>query len=363
MTSEDEQVRARIADQASEWFVTNDEAPLGAQQSAALVAWLRASPVHVEEFLGVAAVVRDLRAVGTDPECSADALLARAQAEEQHPIQPLRSRVLTALKDHPLLRWPSAAIAVTVAGVAGLGLLLWSLRPTERVAASDETTAQHFQTRHGEQRSYRLADNSLLHLNTDSAVTVRYTRYERLIVLNSGEADFEVNHEPKRAFRVLAGPAAVVDIGTKFDVRLQPASALVTVIEGRVAVEPSATTGKDGAGARPDYPRRSVEVVANQQVSVADGEWPGKPTTVDAERVTAWLHRQIAFDHEPLGRVAAEFNRYVTKPIEITAPGLRNLEVSGVFSTDDPEEFLAFLRSLEGVRVEVTPTQIRVSQK
>ncbi|HVO23941.1 MAG TPA: FecR domain-containing protein [Candidatus Margulisiibacteriota bacterium] len=363
MTSEDEQVRARVAEKASEWFVANDEAPLSLQQSAALVAWLRASPLHVEEFLGVAAVARDLHAVGTDPECSVDLLLARAQADEQHPVQSLGSRAFAALRDGPLLRWQRAMIVATAAGVAGLGLWLWNLKPTERVAASDETTAQHFQTRHGEQRSYRLADNSLLHLNTDSAVTVRYAPHERLIVLSSGEADFEVNHEPKRAFRVLAGPAAVVDVGTKFDVRLQPGSALVTVIEGRVAVEPSTKTGKDGAGARPDYPARSVEVVANQQVSVAEGEWPGRPITVDAERATAWLHRQIAFDHEPLGRVAAEFNRYVTKPIEITAPGLAELEVSGVFSTDDPEEFLAFLRSLEGVRVEVTPTRIRVSQK
>ncbi len=182
------------------------------------------------------------------------------------------------------------------------------------------------------------------------------------MVLASGEADFEVTHEPKRAFRVLAGQAQVVDLGTNCDVRLNRESTIVTVVEGRVAVEPSAMKGKGGTGSSPD-PTRSVQLSANQQISVAEGQWPGRPTTVDAERATAWLHRQIAFDHEPLARVAAEFNRYVAKPIEITAPELRNLEVSGVFSTDDPEEFLAFLRSLEGVRVEVTPTQIRVSQK
>jgi transmembrane sensor len=107
----------------------------------------------------------------------------------------------------------------------------------------------------------------------------------------------------------------------------------------------------------------AVQLGANQQVSVVEGEWPSSPITVDAQQTAAWLHRQIAFDHEPLERVASELNRYGSKPIEITAPELRSLEVSGVFSTDDPEEFLAFLRSLEGVRVEVTATQIRVSQK
>jgi len=116
-----------------------------------------------------------------------------------------------------------------------------------------------------------------------------------------------------------------------------------------------------GAGGSEEPPR--VQLGANQQISVTEGRWPATPVAVDSQRATAWLHRQIAFDHEPLERVAAEFNRYAPKPIEIISVSLRHLEVSGVFSTDDPEEFLAFLRSLEGVHVEVTATQIRVSQK
>jgi ferric-dicitrate binding protein FerR (iron transport regulator) len=42
---------------------------------------------------------------------------------------------------------------------------------------------------------------------------------------------------------------------------------------------------------------------------------------------------------------------------------LRDLEISGVFSVDDSEAFIAFLRSLEGVQVDVTDTRILVSQK
>jgi ferric-dicitrate binding protein FerR (iron transport regulator) len=68
------------------------------------------------------------------------------------------------------------------------------------------------------------------------------------------------------------------------------------------------------------------------------------------------------FDHEPLSLVATEFNRYASKPIEITTPALRDLQISGVFTTDDTDGFIAFLRSLEGVHVEVTATRIRVSR-
>ncbi len=140
-----------------------------------------------------------------------------------------------------------------------------------------------------------------------------------------------------------------MDVGTKFDVRLEHGSTIVTVIEGRVDVGLSSKSA-------------SVQVEANQQITVADGDWPAAPVAVDAQRSAAWLHRQISFDHQPLERVAGEFNRYSRKPIEITTPALRTLKISGVFSTDDTDAFIAFLRSLEGVHVEVTPTRIRVSQ-
>jgi transmembrane sensor len=360
VTSKDEQVRATIAEQASEWFVANDEAPLAAQESQALVGWLKTSPVHVEEFLGVAAIARDLHAAGTDPESSVEALLARARTEDEGPIRSFWPGALIASRDRPVRRWRYAAVPAGIFAVASVAVLLWNSRPATRQPARADAAPLRFETRHGEQQTHRLADNSVLHLNTDSAVTVRYSATQRLVVLLSGEADFEVAHDPHRAFRVLAGPADIADLGTIFDVRLNPELTVVTVVEGRVAVAPAPLRGKGAAGS--GQPPR-VQLGPNQQISVAEGHWPVTPIAVDSQRATSWLHRQIAFDHEPLERVAAEFNRYAPKPIEITAPALRHLEVSGVFSTDDPEEFLAFLRSLEGVRVEVTATRIRVSQK
>jgi transmembrane sensor len=98
----------------------------------------------------------------------------------------------------------------------------------------------------------------------------------------------------------------------------------------------------------------------DQQLRVTQGQWPATPIAVDAQRTTSWLRREVVFDHEPLERVAAEYNRYAPKPIEITTPALKNLEITGTFATDDPDAFIAFLRSLKGVHVQMTATQIRV---
>jgi transmembrane sensor len=363
MISNEEQVRAAIAEQAGEWLVANDEGPLDAEEAKRLAAWLKASPVHVEEFLGVSVIARDLREARSDPEYSLETVLALARAEDDTPVQPLWPGVITAVRDLPSRRWLTAAVSMAAVAVLSLGLFsLWNVRPIAHVSAPGGTTALHFETRHGEQLSRRLTDDSVLHLNTDSAVTIRYGKAERLVTLTSGQADFEVAHDSGRPFRVFAGSAEVVAIGTKFDVRLEHDSTVVTVVEGRVTVGPSPMSERLGRRSGQNDPPRFVQLGADQQIRVAEGEWPATPATVDAQRTTAWLRRQIMFDQEPLERVAAEFNRYAPKPIEIATPALRNLEISGVFATDDTEAFIAFLRSLKGVRVEVTTTRIRVSR-
>jgi transmembrane sensor len=311
----------------------------------------------------VSAIARDLKEARTDPEYSLDAILARARAEDDSAVQPLWSRLVEAVRISPRGRWLPAAGVMAACAVLSIGLLLtWKLKPVEHVSGSGGITTLHLETRHGEQLSRRLADGSVLHLNTDTVVTIRYGKTERLVMLTSGQAEFEVTHELDRAFRVIAGSAEVVDIGTQFDVRLDQNSTVVTVVEGRVEVGPSPMRETLGKNAGQPQAARFVELAAGQQVSVAEGEWPAVPIAVDVQSTTAWLRQEIVFDHEPLERVAAEYNRYTTKPIEIATPALRNLPISGEFATNDPDTFIAFLRSLKGVQVEVTPTRISVSR-
>ena len=78
------------------------------------------------------------------------------------------------------------------------------------------------------------------------------------------------------------------------------------------------------------------------------------------QHALAWLQREIAFEQRPLGEVADEFNRYGSIPIEIDDAALRALPISGVFDAYDVDSFVAFLKTLDGVRVERTPARIRV---
>jgi transmembrane sensor len=362
MSANGEHVQRLITDQAADWFIANRAAPTRKEQEA-FAAWLRASPVHIEEYLSVAVVVRDLRAACADSADSLEDLLVRARDELDAPVEGFWPSVMRKPSGGASYVLRTVALATVMVGVLFLGLATWWSLKSRTGTSSETAQVWHFATRHGEQRTYTLPDRSVLHLNTDSVANIRYNQTDRLIRLTAGEAFFEVGHEPKRPFRVLAGSAQIVALGTQFNVRLAEHTTWVTVLQGVVAAGSSSSSRQPQAMSSLPTPAGLILVTAGQQIRITDGEALGKPVAIDVKRTAAWLRRQILFEHEPLQQVASEFNRYAAKPIEIVTPALQDLEISGVFATDDTDAFIAFLRSLDGVHVEVSATRIRVSQK
>src|SRR5262249_52051395 len=154
-----EQIRSAISTQASEWFAASDAAPLEGDGAAAFIAWLQTSPVHVEEFLGVAATARDLAAAGAALEPSLESLLARAQREDEATVRPLWNQILGPVRREHGHGWRLAGGAIAAVGALTaivLAVQLW--RPLPRSASESLAAARvlHFQTLHGQQRSYPL---------------------------------------------------------------------------------------------------------------------------------------------------------------------------------------------------------------
>jgi len=341
MKTDEEKVKEIIAGQAGEWVAAHQAGSLDAAERRAFYAWLTASPVHVEEYLGVALVSRRLPIAAADPDMPLAAILERVRGEADSvasmgtPPQSLRVRARVLPR-----RWLWAAVPAALVAV-GVALVWWR---------ADHVTAERYATRHGEMRSWRLSDNSTLRLNTDTSVTARFSHSERLIEIDRGQALFEVAHETIRPFRVVAGDASALAVGTTFSVYREAGSSLVTVVQGRVIVSTIVAGSK------------SVTARMGEQVRVRDGEPPGPANPADVQRSTAWLHRQIMFEREPLVLVAAEFNRYSALPIDIETPALGTLPITGIFSVDDTETFLDFLRTFQGVSIQATSTRIRVFQ-
>lgn len=351
MSASDPQIRAAITQVAANWYAAHRAGPLSEADRAEFLAWLKASPIHIEEYLGVAALERTLAAASDDPSLSMDTLVEMARDDRAGsvveiggplpPYEPGRVR--------PRRRfWRSIAAAAGV-GVAGV-CALWVLR--DGPGLSEVKT---YRTVHGEQAVWPLPDGSTLHVNTDTAVTVRFSSAERLVDIDHGQITVEVAHNDPRTFRVHAGTADAVAVGTDFDVYRQPDSVLITVVTGQVAVSVGGKTALRTASGLPS----GLRVGAGQQVTVSGGVLSA-PQPSDVRERTAWLERKIVFDQRPLGAVADEFNRYNDIPFTILDPALRDLMISGAFNAADMDSFAAFLESLEGVRVERLPTGFKV---
>jgi transmembrane sensor len=351
MTPRSAHSRDAIAEEAADWFVENRE-PLDPIARAAFVAWLKASPVHVEEYLSIAALARDLPDAADDPSLDIESLLAQASSGAEN-VVPLDQLVRRRASTQPPIPWSrhgaraaaAAALLLTIAATA-----IWSTRDGERFGLP-----KTYSSARGEQRAERLPDGSVLHLNTDSAVTVRYSHAERVVDLDRGQAFFEVAHEAARRFRIEAGRAGLLAVGTQFDVYRKSGSVVVTVVEGTVAVFAGAPPPLVPVGPLTEH---SVRLSAGYQVEVTDRL--GAPRRVEARAVVAWLKRQIAFEDEPLGEVASEFNRYGRIELQIDDESVRALPISGVFDAYDTDSFAAFLETLHGVVVQKTATRIRV---
>ena len=354
MTPSEEQVHAAVAQQAGSWFIANESGSLEQAERADFVAWLKASPIHVEEYLGIALVAHDLPAAAEDPQLPLESLIELARADDSDGVVPLEAYAPVRAPAPKRMRPPYRRSFAT--SIAAMLLLLaapvvWWARDGEFLRLP-----KTYRTAHGEQIAATLPDGSELRLNTDSAVTVRYNHRERLVELARGQALFTVARDGNRRFRVAAGEVHVIAVGTRFESYRRPDATSVTVVEGSVAV----LAGQPPQPGATGHPPGALRLEAGFQVQVDAGGLSAQPVPVDVQQTLAWLQQKIAFDRRPLGEVADEFNRYGSVPIEISDAALRALPISGVFDAYDIDSFVAFLQSLDGVRVERSPARIRV---
>ncbi len=366
---QEQDVQAVVARQAAEWFVAHRDGPLAARERTAFTAWLRTSPLHVSEYLAVAALARGFNALPDEPGTDMQGLLERARLESDRvvtlspPASGTEAPVRIARPARPgrIRHWALAASL----GAVMLAAAPWLLQESARNAATADIDL--LRTAHGEQRVWRLPDGSVVHLNSGSELKVRFSGTQRIVEVDHGQAKFDVAPDPQRPFRVVAGDTAVVAIGTSFDVYRKSDATVVTVLTGKVAVYRNAgmtPVRLTGEAAERTIVSPSRPLTAGEQVKVLNTEQPEVAAPiidhVDISKVAAWTQQQIMFEQEPLAAVAAEFNRYGRVPIEVEGAALNDLRITGIFNAYDTESFVGFLRRLDNVRVTATAGSIRV---
>lgn len=273
-----------------------------------------------------------------DPAADLERAWALLAAVEDHPsVQQWLEA--PAVRRRPIYLWAAAAAVVAAIGLAFavVYLQMWPAR---------------YDTAVSEQRDVLLADGSRITLNTDTAVTVRYSASSRRVDLERGEAVFAVKHDVARPFEVVAGQTVTRALGTEFNVDRRSDRIRVSVIEGVVRVS---AAGHNGASkVTPLVPAltkgRSAEF-QNDDARIVEA-------AADLKRIQAWRARRLEFSDTPLPEALEEFNRYSTAHVVIGAADLNTVRVSGVFRIGDTEGFLFSLREALGVQTLATQEEI-----
>lgn len=372
MRSDDPRMRELIAQTAAEWYVAHREGGLSEAQRSEFMRWLRSSPLHVAEYLAVAGMAHDIGEAARQHPASRDALLAEAGPEPEvialWQQAPGMSPPAITRRRRRRRSWPALAAVATLL----VAVTLWWAQP--------QLLGQQYVTRHGEQRTWQLPDNSVVRLNSDSAIRVRFREGHRQIDIRRGQVYFEVMSDPARPFHVRAGGHTIESIGTVFDVYRQGAATTVTVVEGRVRIweqPPPEVVPADidtrsgpplaelagGSQIRIDLPA-AAPVTADRRAAASTAIPP--PTlvhdAVQVQKATAWVQEKIIFRGDPIATVAEEFNRYNRQQIRIVDAGVGAIQISGNFNSYDVQSFVDFLNGLPGVRAELRERQILVSQ-
>lgn len=317
-----------LVEEATAWFVRMSSDLVTDAESRAFRAWLDDHPAHREAYAEAEALWAEL---GGIPDPRLDFGTQRHPAGEE-------------VRDAPAAR-PRRRYRLRTFAAAAASLLLATVIGLWAVGGPDGLRADHA-TAVGETKQVTLADGSIVHLNTDTALSVDISDDCRCIGLLRGEAFFEVASEPGRPFRVAAGHGASEALGTAFAVREAGETVTVAVSEGRVRVVQDRAEAGD---------RARVTVAAGEMAryGAAGGIETGH---VDMAALTAWRRGRLVFAERRLRAVVAELDRYRPGTILFLDSATAEQRFTGVFGLDNTDRALAAIEATLPVDVvRVTP--------
>lgn len=156
-----------------------------------------------------------------------------------------------------------------------------------------ESNIYTFEVEPGQKGSMRLADGTIVHLNSASKISFagNYNSEERVVTLN-GEAYFEVAKNPDKRFVVTCNGVEIEALGTEFNVKAYPADSVITttLAKGKVKVfnnEQSVTLLPNGV-ATYHMKQQTIQSSTVDDISVAN----------------IWRTGQLVFRAEPLSSIA-----------------------------------------------------------
>ena len=314
-----------------DWLLRAQSAPDDRALRAGFDAWLAADPAHTDAWDRAR---RAWNIVGDVPPVHFTEKAANPRYRKTPRLRARSDVGSRTLRPAVARHWKGMAGGAIAAGLALALLPGVSLRLRADYVTS---TAQ--------MREVTLEDGTKVQLGPRSAIDTHYSANSRKVALLAGEAWFDVAHNPSRPFVVSAGGVDARDIGTAFEVRLDPATTTVAVAHGLVGVraEPAGkpVRARLAAGDRIVVNRETGQT-ERDQVAVGD--------------VALWRAGRLFANNATVADVVERLRAYQSGWIVITDDALARRRVTGTYDLRDPEAAMQALVEAGGGRVRrITP--------
>lgn len=314
-----------ISETAARWYIRMRSAEPDDLLRSQFEAWVMAHPKHREEYTSIAETMQDLSAN--------DKLKAIADALDQERFLTRESR------KHKLIKTAASLCVFVVVGLVSLFTVhqydQWQAQPLSQVATVNPV---------GQITSQTLADGSKVTLSANSDMQITYYRNQRHIMLNRGEAIFEVVKDKERPFVVETDQAKVTVLGTRFAVNKLSKLVRVSVDHGRVLVESKSTD--------------SSVILNNGQVAEIMLNSRSSLVNRSASDAFAFQKGKLVFAGADIYEVADTLSRYRTKPVK--AEGIASRNISAVINIQDAEQFVSGLNNISTVNIIEEPNQTKL---
>ncbi|WP_423127205.1 FecR family protein [Gaoshiqia sp. Z1-71] len=199
----------------------------------------------------------------------------------------------------------------------------------------------------GGRTHFQLPDGTKVSLNSGTKLTYSSEFKRNRQVSLTGEAYFNVYHDPSFPFVVKTTDLDVKVLGTKFNVAAFDDQQLVEVIleEGQVDV-----SGHEGSFHRMLSPDEKLTLDRQQNTFAV--------RTVEAKNLTAWKDGLLIFRSEPLVDVLARLGRWYNVRFEIQDKEIERLHYRATFREEPLEEVLRLISLTAPVAYEIKTRQM-----
>jgi transmembrane sensor len=240
--------------------------------------------------------------------------------------------------------------------------------PSLHAVEVEDTFFTTHSTLKGEIETFKLPDGSLLTLNTDSFISLKFDSRYRNINLKRGELNIDVFKDSKRPMNIIVENKVIQAVGTAFNVQYFNKDIIrLIVTEGKVVLTNKANLDQAQIN-RKTTKNDTVYLVAGQKVALdsADSTNDIRNNIIEFNQETghptSWMQGYISFSGETLQEVVKQINRYTQVQIVLNDERIKSIEVVGRFEVGELDFFLNGLTENFNIKVDKDEiTTIRLS--